>query len=411
MIILLAWWLPLICIFVGFGIDFGFAFLTKAQLAKGCDAAALASMLNYGKGQAEATAIGQAKFALNVNGRSQLFASPPRASITYPTSPGGGPPVCSCTASAKIHTFFIGLAGFPTLTIANVSQATRPPVILSLVLDRSESMQNNGGAAQLPSSVDNFVSYFIEGTDQLGEVSFSTLATKDVPITTNFQTPINISLKAMLFAGATYAQGGLIDAQAQITGVSSPPPNFVPVVVFFTDGWANTNQDKLPSPDGVLTNYGGCAPSECQFVNCLDPNTGNALSPATPAPNPYTSVGTCNGTTTFPATAPLLIGTATPPQQVSLTRYNISTEADYRAVQLANTLRASGITVYAIGLGNLANPNAINTTYLQELANDPASDQYNPNEPSGRYEYAETAEGLDTAFQLVASDILLRLTH
>jgi hypothetical protein len=69
-------------------------------------------------------------------------------------------------------------------------------------------------------------------------------------------------------------------------------------------------------------------------------------------------------------------------------------------------MRASGITVYSIGLGD-----KINTTYLQELANDPASPLYNASEPSGLAEFAPTASDLDTAFQTIASKILLRLTQ
>ena len=69
-------------------------------------------------------------------------------------------------------------------------------------------------------------------------------------------------------------------------------------------------------------------------------------------------------------------------------------------------MRTQGITVYSIGLGD-----KIDTTYLQELANDPASPQYNASEPSGLAEFAPTASGLDTAFQTIASKILLRLTQ
>ena len=90
----------------------------------------------------------------------------------------------------------------------------------------------------------------------------------------------------------------------------------------------------------------------------------------------------------------------------SLTPSNISTDAKYRAVQLANTMRAQGITVYAIGLGD-----KIDETYLQELANDPASPQYDSSQPSGLAEFAPTASELDNAFQTIASKILLRLTQ
>jgi Flp pilus assembly protein TadG len=394
-LVLFALLLPLLLLFVGLGIDFGFAFLTEAQLAKGADAASLAAMRNLGRGQVEASAIGQSEFALNYNANSNLNASPPSMSITY-SSDSYGEPIVNVVDTAQIHTFFIGIAGFPTLTIAAASQATRPPVILSLVLDKSGSMLLNGGSTALPPSLIDFLGYFIEGTDQLGEVSFSSIATQDVAISKTFQTPITNSVTGMAFGGATFAQGGLLDAQTQVQGVSNPPPNAVNVVVFFTDGWANTNQDTL---GGGLVNYGGCSPVEaavgwCSGVFCMNPTTGSTIS--------YSSgnVGSCNGSSTFPSQDPSL---ANPAQ---LTELNISTESDYRAVQSANTMRTQGITVYSIGLGD-----KINTTYLQELANDPASPTYNASEPSGIAAFAPTASDLDSAFQTIASKILLRLTH
>jgi len=387
--------LPLLLLFVGFGIDFGLGFLTKTQLAKASDAVSLAVMRNLGRGQTQATAIGISEFALNYDANSKLNASAPSVSITY-SSDSYGDPIVNVVAKAQVKTFFIGIGGIKTLTVANSSQATRPPVILSLVLDKSGSMNLNGGATALPPSVQDFLGYFIEGTDRLGEISFESIATQDVAISQTFHSPIQNSLKSMAFGGATYAQGGLLDAKAQVTGVANPPPNSVQVVVFFTDGWANTNQDTL---QGSLVNYGGCSPVEaavgwCNGFSCMDPNTGGTISSRSG------SVGSCNGSSTFTAQDPSI----TKPAQLNTT--NVSQDAKYRAVQLANTMRALGITVYSIGLGD-----KIDQTYLQELANDPASPQYNANQPSGLAEFAPTASELDTAFQTIASKILLRLTQ
>lgn len=372
--------LPLLLCFVGLGIDFGFAYLTKAELAKASDAASLAAMRNLGRGESEATAIGMSVFALNYS------ATAPTVGIHY-SSDSYGDPVVNVSAVAKIHTHFIGFAGFKTLTVAASSQATRPPIILSMVLDKSGSMNYNGGAIALPPSVQDFLGYFIEGTDRVGEITFSSIATEDVPISTTFQRPIQSSVKAMRFGGATYAQGGLLDAQSQIQGVSFSPPNAVQVVVFFTDGWANTNQDTLSCSRNPV-NYGGCSPVEeavgwCRGVSFLSPSNGNPVS--------------CNARSfpaQMPGNSPLIDPT------------DISTDAMYRAVKLADTMRAQGTTIYAIGLGD-----KVNETYLQELANDPASPEYDPNQPSGMAAFAPSASDLDTVFQTVASRILLRLTQ
>jgi len=205
----------------------------------------------------------------------------------------------------------------------------------------------------------------------------------------------------MQFGGGTYAQGGLIDANAQITGVSPLPTNAVPVVVFFTDGWANTIQVNVgPNP----VNIGGCAPAEfavgwCNSISCWNGATGAQIG-GTVVGTINTAV-TCGGVSRFTATDRTELT-----NPALLTIHNIADEADYRAVQLANTMRAQGITVYSIGLGD-----KINTTYLQELANDPASDQYNASEPSGIAAFAPTASDLDSAFQEIASKIVLRLTQ
>ena len=337
-------------------------------------------------------------FALNAD-TSLRYVSAPSASITFSTS--GGEPIVNVAATATIRTFFIGLAGMNTLSITDNSQATRPPIILSLVLDKSGSMNLNGGSTALPPSVTDFLGYFLVNTDQLGEISFSTIATQDVAISTNFQTSITNFVNGMAFGGATFAQGGLADANTMITGVASPPPNAVKVVVFFTDGWANSIQATVA---GNQEDFGGCAPAEfsvgwCNGVSCWNAaNGGNMTGKVVASVN---TVVTCDGVNTFTAQ-----DTADLTNPASLTIQNIATEADYRAVQLANTMRTQGITVYSIGLGD-----KINATYLQELANDPASPVYNSSQPTGLAEFAPTAADLDTAFQTIASKIILRLTQ
>lgn len=431
MMIMFALLLPLLFCFVGFGIDFGFAFLIKAQLAKACDAAALATMLSLGQGNTQATAIGQAKFALNANGNSQLYVSAPTPTINIVTVPGSEP-IVNVLGTAKIHTFFIGFAGFPTLTITNYAQAIRPPIFMSMVLDRTGSMNGNGGAAALPGAVTDFLGYFIEGTDQLGEVSFAWSATNDVGITQTFKAPINNSLNTMNFADGTYSMSGLQSGFNQIPLPSALPTNAVPVVIFFTDGWDNTIQALLPSPSAsnkVMVEFGGNAATtagfdENDYLAFIDPNnveqnSGNGFwgqNPAYPTTagtceagggNGYPSdrsMQNCNGANTFTPMG----GSADPlgTSPVPINRINITTEAEYTAYQEAEQMRAQGITVYSIGLGD-----DIDTTFLQEVANDPASPYYNASEPQGVYVAAPTAADLDAAFQEVAAKILLRLTH
>jgi Flp pilus assembly protein TadG len=400
-LLVFAFLLPLLILFIGFGIDFGFAYLTKAELSKAADAAALAGMRNLGRGQSEAEALANSEFALNYNMTSSLDVAPPTVTVGF-TTDASGDPVVNVNATVDIKTFFIKLLpAYKTLNIDAVSQATRPPIILSLVLDRSGSMNDNGGSNALSPAVQDFLGYFLENTDRLAEVSFSTTATVDVSMTKTFNYQITSSLNKMNFGGATFAQGGLLDGQSQINGVSNPGANAVKVAVFFTDGWANTNQDKLKCSGGgggggggtTLVNYGGCSPVEsaagwCSGVSFLSPNNGQ-------------SVG-CNAST-FPDQ---LTGRNESLSQNTTTQTNICNDAMYRAEQLADTMRSQGITIYSIGLGD-----KINQSYLQQLANDPASSTYDSSQPEGIAAFAPTASDLESVFQTIASRILLRLTQ
>jgi hypothetical protein len=251
-------------------------------------------------------------------------------------------------------------------------------------------MTDNGGAQALPPAVINFLSYFDNTTDDVAEVSFSTLATVDVPIGTNFVGPVTSSVNRMQFAGGTYSQSGLLDGQLQINSEVVPSgEQVVKVAVFFTDGWANTINDTLNcNPGSTNLNYDGCAPNEytlgwCGGIFFMNPLNGNTVN--------------C-GATVFPSKQ---YGT-----NETLNLQNVANEADYRALQVALSMQAQNVVVYSIGLGNL-----INQQFLQEIANDPSSPTYNSNLPTGEAVFAPTAADLQGVFQIIAAKILLRLSQ
>ena len=379
--------LPVLILFAGLGIDVGLAYVSRAMLSKAVDAACLAGMRNLNQGQSQATTIAQSAFNLNYK-TSSRDANPPALNINF-TTDSNGDPVIAVNATATIKTFFMQLVPqYKTLQVSANAQATRPKLIMSLVLDRSGSMNLNGGAQALPPAVQTFIDMFDDSIDHVAMVSFSSIATVDVPIRTYFQLPIISAANAMKFGGATFAQGGLLDAQTQINSVSATG-NVVKVVVFFTDGWANTNQDTLACPGQTLINYGGCSPPEAAVGWCgpgfafLNPNTGAQTS--------------CSATQFYSQQYKTM-------QSLNIT--NISNDALYRAIQLSNQLRAQGMVVYSIGLGD-----KISQTFLQQVANDPNSPSFNPNQPVGEAVFAPTANDLQGVFQTIAAKILLRLTQ
>lgn len=380
--------IPVLFLVAGMAIDCGFAYVTRATLSKAVDAAALAAMRNVNQGRTAAQIIAHSAFDLNygVSGRD---ANPPVVNVAVTTDASNNT-VANVSATATINTFFMRiLPQFKTMNVSASAQATRPQLIMSLVLDRSGSMNLNGGAQALSPAIDSFLGNFDDNNDRVAMVSFSSIATVDVRIRTGFKNPITNAANSMVFGGATYAQGGLLDGQTQINSVPTQPgENVMKVAVFFTDGWANTNEDSLNCPPNTLINYGGCAPPEaavgwCRGISFMDPSTGKARS--------------C-GASQFPS------------QQTggmqSLTQANIANDAMYRAVQLANAMRAQGIVVYSIGLGD-----KISAPFLQQVANDPASSTFDSSQPIGQAVFAPTAADLQSVFQTIASKILLRLSQ
>ena len=420
----LAMSIPLLLVFLGLAVDFGLAYITKTTLGKGVDAAALTAMRNYNTGtsQTQAEAEGAAVFSANFKALAgPNLGTVPTLTWSWPSGSG----TLTVTASRTLNTYFIRILGssYNTLTVSASATSTLTPLVMSLVLDKSGSMNYNGGGAALPGAVATFVDYFQNSLiDWAAEVSFSSVAKTDVAMEQDFSSDISASLGSMSFGSATYAEGGLKLGETQITGgPAAAVPNAFRVVVFFTDGWANTNNDTLSC--GTV-NYGGCSYIEatkvipsgdgnsgcpgnvwCCGIGFMDPSSGN-------------SVGCGSGTFPIqqprqPGNANLIVPNAGTPLGAAAFgngQYDIPVEATWRTEQRASTMRTESgdnITIYAIGMGDV-----INTAYLQNLANvDATGAAINPNQTLGAYEVASDASGLPAAFAAVEQNIVLRLAQ
>jgi Flp pilus assembly protein TadG len=399
--------------FVGLAIDLGQAYLVKTTLSKAVDAAALTAMRNVSNisgRQAIATNAFNANYS-TVPG----LGTPPTPSVVFSLDANGNT-IVTISATAPVPTSFIRIFGYNTLNVSASATALRNPLVMSLILDRSGSMNNNGGAAALPTAVSDFINFFDNATDNVADISFSGADSVDVKMTTNFTTPVTTAVESMPYRGGTYAYGGLLDGENQI--LSKPlAPNIIRVAVFFTDGYANTINDpnlnctgtaKKPVP--ANWNYGGCAYTvggvqECGDINTvffMNTTTGDWTDGKPPFNgNPNTCPNVAPGGTpgTFPATGPGVSSTTN--------AANITLEATYRTEQLATRMRDTDkITIYSIGLGTL-----INKPYLLTIANDPGSPNPDSIGPQGEAAFAPDASQLDTVFQVIASKILLRISQ
>ena len=404
-VVLLALSMTVMLLCLALAVDVGFAYVAKAKLSKAVDAACLTAMRNLPQGQATARTLATNSFNVNY-AASNIDASPPSINIAF-TTDGNGQTLVNITATATLRTFFLRI--FPQYTtwrIADSAQATRGKLVMTLVLDRSGSMTGNGGSAALPPAVTSFVNDFDNTTDEVAMVSFSSNATINVAINYNFITPITNAVKVMSFGGGTFGPGGLTYAKSQNESVPVPQgQNVVKVAVYFTDGWVNIIQQTLQcgvsktSPGTpTLLNFGGY--DSGNDVGFFDPTNGNQNCT-------YTGSGTpscCTGVTGFTS--------AINGKLESFTRANVTNDSVYDAIQLANAMRAEGMYVYAVGLGN-----DVDQSFLQQIANDPASSSYNPNQPQGLAVFAPSCPSsqctaqLQQVFQTIAAKILLRLTQ
>lgn len=407
----------LACVMIGLllcsalAVDVGFAYVTKARLAKAVDAACLTGMTNLAQGQTTAQTLATNSFNANY-AVSSLDSSPPNLSVNFSTS--SGQQVVGATGTATIRTIFMGLLpGFQTLTVSASAQALRGTLAMTVVLDRSGSMSNNGGKAALQSAAPTFVNYFSNATDEVAMVSFASASTTDFAIAHQFQSPIASAISTMSFTGGTFGLGGLTMAQIQEDSVVPVQgQNLVKVVVYFTDGLVNEIQDTFNCTTqwgNTLYNYGGYdSGSNVDFFVPSGSNGGTDWgglvsygSPAQYVP-PHQPTPPCGGVTTFTSQ---ING-----QQKSFTRTNVTADAQYRSLQTANALRAEGVYIYSIGLGS--DPSQ---TFLQEIANDPASPTYDSSQPVGMAVFApdcpsaQCTQELQQVFQTIAARILLRL--
>ncbi len=402
--------------FVGLGVDLGFAYITRAKLSKAVDSACLNGMRNFYQGTAQASQIASNTFVLNY-GTSGRDVAPPSLAISFVTSNNNT--VLNVKATVAINTFFIrvfpaiGGASWKTLTVGESAQATRVKVILALALDRSGSMDPNrgpppmgdgtgtGGGKYLPDAVTKFINFFSDTIDEASMASFASTATLDIPMEQPFINDISSAASNLNWCGGTFSQGGLTNALVQENSVTIPANQVaLKVVVFFTDGLANMIQDTLSCPGALTWNFGGQDSGtwvgfwypNTTTKSCSDQNNqcgnGSSLSGCTPNCSATQFRSNLNGGA-----------------MEDFTRANVTAEARYRCLQVANDMRANNILVYSIGLGGTD----VDMNFLAQVANAGGIDD--PQQPEGLALLANDPGQLQAYFAQIAKDILSRLTQ
>lgn len=238
--------------------------------------------------------------------------------------------------------------------------------------------------------------------DQVSMVSFASDDTTDAARKKNFKASTHSQLRGWCrskFDGGTYAMGGLVRGKSENDSYSpGTGENVLKVVVFFTDGRANSNQDTL-SCRGTPVRYGGCSLAEARLGFCSGVGFWYAA-------NPKANVS-CT-TNHLPAQQP---GNAGRLQPDFAAQADIPADAEYRVLQMANTRRAASsypTVFYVVGLGD---DDTLNKPFLRQLANDVHSPQYNSRQPAGEALFTNDPSEPDKVFEEIASKIQLRLTQ
>jgi hypothetical protein len=260
-------------------------------------------------------------------------------------------------------------------------------------------MVSNGGWATLGPAVKDFIKRFDDDQDKAAMVTFATSVKTDVKMDDDFIEDIEKKVPDKLsdFEGATNSAGGLQAGFDEITATPVPAgQNISKVVVFFTDGLANTffysrscsgsgssfSSFALVRVGDTGSTFGLYKPKEDLDAYCTDNNAPPSC---------------CSGFSQFNS-----VGGGTKP----LNAQQVETEARLRAVTVAQNMRAQNITVYSVGLGG----EAVDANFLRDVANDPASASFNKDTPVGAAFFPENANDLSLVFQTVAAKILLRLS-
>jgi len=382
-------------VFVGLGVDLGFAYITRARLSKAVDSACLTGVRNLLNGQAAATTVARSAFFANY-GTSGRDVAPPVVTVTFNTVNNNN--VIDVAAAVTIRTFFIRvLPQWATLAVGSDAEATRANVIMGLVLDRSGSMGcvppcGSGGGAALPGAVSSFISNFDDTVDKAAMSSFGSCATLDVPMAQPFKSAITTAAPGTAQdGGRTFSEGGLMLGFNQVNNtLLSTGESVVKVIIFFTDGFANTFQ----------TNF-SCRAAPINLGQS-DPPFGGSFTAGAPWSTEFMDPACGNDPGCSDTTFLSIDGTT---KTISANNQNVWNEGQLHALSVANQIRSAGILIYSIGLGG-----ALNQDFLKNIANDPTGSAYNKNQISGEAEFAPDASQLAAIFNQIATKILLRLT-
>ncbi len=381
---------------VGLVTDIGVAVVNKARLDRAVDAAVLkgAAARRQGTSEARDQALAMARAnGVTPNANTSL-------NVTFGTNALGEATV-TMTATREVGTHFMRILGIDEVDVGSRATAAVPPVDLVMVLDQSGSLATNNAWDDLQDAAKEFVGNFDETLDQFGLVSFQIRGTDRFSLDHGFRTPIENAIDGMSSAGDTNVGEGLRLAwnQFQLPAVRDRSAK---VLVFFTDGRPTAFRGSIGSgsPGDGGPAEGPWSPDRAVAVYTT---TDNVVRGAWDDPESLP--------TDQVATDPDLCDDVTVCED-GWNEDRVREKGRQNGLDMADIIREEGVTIYSIGLGDpgashpLAQPDQ---DYLREIANE--NGVVDGSQPQGRMFFAPSPAELRQVFDLVAQDILVRLSQ
>ncbi len=390
---------------LGLAIDLGRLVVVKAQLSKAVDAAALsgARILPTGRSKAQAAAYEYGE--MNFEGG---FMGTTTHGFSVSFSPDPAQPRVHVDGTTDMPTTFLRLVGIRNVTVRATAEAERRPLSIAIVLDNTESLGEpyNGidAIGYLRGAAENFVGYFDDNMDKMSLVLFSTGTELRYPLGHDFTSPMKHTIRKMEALAFTNLSDGFIAGKHQLENDWDPAA--FRALVFFTDGRPTALRGIFP--------IGGTT-YDAVIKGNQDPSSKGVVDPSLYSYDRLSQA-------LYPA---VRYTVSTFPNGMEKTTANLQSLAGQNLRQAASAARSNGIAVFTIGLGN---PRVTETwkqpdaRLLIEIANvreayDPVRDElvtnpsYDPDQPEGGFYFAPDADELDTVFEQVAREIVLRLTR